>query len=196
MPITDAFILPPDVLIVPVTELPSDIRDRITYEASDWAIARPRSRTPARILSEDMAALLQLFRKERTIIDAVIEYSKVSQADPTKVLEQSYPALKRILRAKWLAPAGSKAAESIEPSFVPGAKVGRYEIVNCVQALEDTEPYQARTAEGERVALKIAPDDSLPDAVALESEAQILSRLGGFPAPKLLEYGEHEGRKY
>src|SRR5262249_59511683 len=25
---------------------------------------------------------------------------------------------------------------------------------------------------------------------------QILSRLGGFPAPKLLEYGEHEGRKY
>ena len=48
MAITDPLVLPPDVLLVPVGDLPEEVRRQLTFEEGDYAVTRPRSRTPSR----------------------------------------------------------------------------------------------------------------------------------------------------
>jgi len=51
MGLTDEFILPSDVEIRPVRELPREIRAQFAHEPGDWAVTRHNSRAASRIVS-------------------------------------------------------------------------------------------------------------------------------------------------
>ncbi|HWM91184.1 MAG TPA: lanthionine synthetase LanC family protein [Thermoanaerobaculia bacterium] len=196
MAITDPLILPPDVLLVPVADLPEEVRRQLTWEEGDYAVTRPKSRTPSRIVDAGAAELLERFRSPVTIVEAVIEFSRARSLDPETTLEEAYPLLERLLGSGFLVAEGSDAAGAIQQSLQPGEEIAGFEVLECVQGLEDTELYQVRSGSG-TAALKIErPQAAGRTAVDFAREAAILSHLAGEGAPRLLGQGEVEGRHY
>lgn len=191
MAVTDPLLLLPDAVLVPVADLPEDVRGRFEHEEGDFALTHPRLRAPSRILDAPSAELLEQFRTPRTIVEAVIRYSQAREADPETTLEAAYPLLERLLATGFLVPEGATGAEGILPLLRPGEMLGGFEVRECVQELEDTDLYQGRGPEG-TVALKVARSSEL----SFDWEAAVLRHLGGAPAPRLLAAGESEGRRH
>ncbi|HYW44467.1 MAG TPA: lanthionine synthetase LanC family protein [Bryobacteraceae bacterium] len=197
MPFSDPMILPADMLLIPVKDLPESVRQQIQADEGDYALTRPQSRTPSRVVDADSAELLRQFRKPTTIVQAVIRYSRETNSDPERTLEEAYPMLERLARAHLLVPSDSEEARRIEPLLQPAARIAGLEVVRPVQALEDTELYEVRTAEGHPAALKILrPTAGKEVARLFDREAAILERLNGDVSPKLLGNGTADGRRY
>jgi serine/threonine-protein kinase len=196
MTIADPMLLPPDVELTPVEELPEDIRAQFTYRHGDHAVTRPRARSTSSIVDANTALLLGSFRTPTRIVDAVLGFASERQLDPRETLERSYPVLKDLLADGFLVPADSPLAEPIEASVLAeGAVVGRFRVVRPVQVMIDTQLYLARDDEGSDVALKVGRTGS--DSSALFAhEALILRALDGRVAPRLIEVGEADGHAY
>jgi len=196
MAITDLLVLPTDVILVPVEKLPAEVRDQIEHNAGDYAITRPLSRPPSKIIDAHATALLEEFRTPKTIVDAVINFSRTRQLNPEQTLDDAYPLIRHLLTTRLLVPAGSDEAQPIQPSFRPGDRVGRFEVVRCVQVLEDTELYEARGDTGESAALKIRRGSAPAEDGTFETEAAILGHLDGRVNPALLDDGAVGDRRY
>ena len=196
MAITDPLVLPPDVILVPVAELAEDVRRQLTWDEGDYAVTRPRSRTPSRIVDAGAADLLGQFRSPVTIVEAVIRFSRERSLDPETTLEEAYPLLERLLASGFLVSEGSDDAGAIQESLKPGEEIAGFEVLECVQGLEDTELYQVRSDEG-TAALKIErPQAAGRVANDFAREAAILEHLAGEITPRLLARGEVQGRHY
>jgi serine/threonine protein kinase len=197
MAITDPLVLPADIILTPVADLPATTREQLQAEEGDYAITRPRSRTPSKILDSASASLLKEFQTPQTIVQAVVRYSQTQRVDAEKALEEALPLFERLMQAQLLVFADSDAAQKIEPSFAVGSQVAGCEVLNCLQVLEDTELYQVKTASGNLAALKILrPSRNSSMALMLNHEASILRCLDGQINPQLLNVGIHEERPY
>jgi serine/threonine-protein kinase len=197
MAITDTFVLPQDVLLIPVGELPEAVREKLTCKDDDLAVTRPNVRAPSKIISADAAALLRQFQTPQTIVAAVLEYSQSTQANPQEVLENALPLLRHLIDANVLLDASS-AHVRITPSRSPGDTFGNFEIRQAVQVLEDSEVFLARSStQGREIALKITrPGSTLDLKPMFEREAAVLAYLAGSVAPSLIESGTIDGRHY
>ena len=122
MAITDPVLLSPDVILVPVAELPEEVRRRLPPDGGDWAITHPRARTPSRLLDARSAELLSELKSPRTIVDAVIRFSQARDLDPESALVEAYPLLERLLAAGFLVAEGSDEAAGIAPSLEAGER--------------------------------------------------------------------------
>ena len=202
MAITDSLLLPPDVLLVPVTELSEELRAQLRCDEGDYAVTRPRSRKPSRVVDAQAAALIGEFKSPRTIVEAVLRYSLAREVDPEETLEQAYPLLQGLVGSGFLVAEGDAGADSIHPTLAPGDEIAGFEVVECVQGLEDTELYQVRGVEGSGTnpalfaALKIERPASAGKTGLFEREAAILEHLDGGGTPRLLASGEIDGRRY
>jgi serine/threonine protein kinase len=196
--ISDLLRLPPDVILVPVGELSSEVREKLTCDAGDFAITRPRARTPSRIVDADAAALLREFTQPTAVVEAVIRFARSRGASPETTLDEAYPLLRQLLADGFLAADGAADASGIHASLCRGQSAGKWEVVETVQVLEDTEIHQVRRDGGRTAALKIErPGGPRPSvAAALRREAAVLSALDGEIAPRLVEAGEHAGRPF
>ena len=190
-------VLPEDVQIVPLTELPESVRAQLEGADGDFALTRPHSRTPSKVIDASAAALLEHFRGPKTIVDAILAYSKAAKARPSDVLDEAYPLIESCLLARLLVEPGQDS-EKIEPCFAPGDRIAGNTVTRAIQALIDSEVYQATTREGRSVAVKIArPNAGAKMSRLLSEEASLLQRAGGVSAPALLETGElDDGRVY
>jgi serine/threonine-protein kinase len=196
MAITDPLVLPPDVLLLPVAALSEEVRGRFAHEEGDVAITHPRLRTPSRVLDARSAELLSEFREPRTIVEAVIRFSRDHEADPEETLEQAYPLLQSLLESGFLVPEAAPEAAGILPSLRPGEEVGGFVVRECLRGLEDTEIYLVQGTGGP-AALKIerpSAAGSLGDLFG--REGAILAALAGEGAPRLLAAGEIAGRRW
>ena len=95
-------VLPDDVQIVPLSELPPSVRTQVDGEDGDFALTRPLSRTPSKVIGSNAAALLQQFRDPKTIVAGILAYSKSAKARPSDVLEEAYPLIESCLLARLL----------------------------------------------------------------------------------------------
>jgi eukaryotic-like serine/threonine-protein kinase len=190
-------VLPEDVQIVPLTDLPEPIRAQLDGANGDFALTRPHSRTPSKVIDANAAALLEQFRGPKTIVDAILAYSKNAQQRPSDVLEEAYPLIESCLLARLLVEPGADS-EKIEPCFAPGDRIAGNTVIRPVQALIDSEVYQVTTADDRTAALKIArPNAGGTINRLLSNEANLLRCAAGAPAPALFETGElNDGRGY
>jgi eukaryotic-like serine/threonine-protein kinase len=197
MAITDPLILPAGVVFVPVENLPPDTREQIGCEHGDYVITRPRSRTPSRVIDTQTVELLKEFQTPKTIVEAVLHYSKMRKADPEQTLEETFPVIQNFLDSRLLVPAASGESDAIIPSFDIGDQVATYEILRCVHVLEDTELYQVRCVSGKLAALKMLRSGSEGRMQRFfDQEIAVLNHLDGSISPALLEKGKFADWSY
>ncbi len=197
MAITDLLVLPSDVILAPVVELPAQVRQLAACGDDDYAITRPWARSPTSIVGKEAAALIELFREPTTVVDAVIRYSGGMNVPPEQTLVDAYPLLQRLMSTRLLVPADSEATHPITASFAAGALIGEFTVLRSIRALEDTEIYHVRMDDGAQAAVKIRRSGNDRHAERmLEREAAILQHLAGSPAPRLVAVGEHLGRPF
>lgn len=195
MAITDALVLPDDVALLASEELPDELRRQAGCEPGEVVLTRRRVRASSVVVGPDAAALLDRFRAPQTIVDAVLAYSQANGFDPEKTLDSVYPVLRRLLEASLLVPAAAADRVRISPTLAAGAAINGWEVVRCVQLLDDVEVYQARAAGPVHAAVKLLRPGAAPVASdLLAAEAAVLPRLAGGPVPPLLQHAEYDGR--
>lgn len=197
MTITGTFVLPRDVLLIPVAELPATVRDKLTCKEDDLAVTRPNVRAPSKIVSAQAAELLRRFQTPQTIVAAVLDYSQSAQANPNEVLERALPLLRHLIDSNVLLDANSSQVQ-IDPTRSPGETFGNFEVRQVVQVLEDSEVFLARSPErGQDIALKITrPGSFLNLGPMFEREAAVLTHLDGADAPRLIDSGVVDDRHF
>lgn len=196
MAILDPLVLPADVVIAPVVELPDGLREQIEHDEGDYSVTRPRSRTLSSIVDAQTAGLLESFRAPATIVDAVIAFSAAEGLDPRATLDDAIAVLSDFVRDGVLVPADSDLAQPIALSLAPGDRVGTFEVAEAIHVIVDTEVHLAHAPDGSAAALKILRPGSEHLRATLAHEAAVLSHLDGRVTPQLLELAEHDGRPY
>jgi serine/threonine-protein kinase len=193
MAITDPLILPPDAYLIPVAELPEDVRARFDSDDGDFTLTRPGLRSPTRVLDALSAALVAEFRLPSTVVEAVIRLSRAQDLDPEATLNEAFPLLENLLALGFLVEAGSEESAGLNPSFAAGDRIGSFVVLSTVRPMEDGDVFQARrAAEPELAALKVERRPG-SGGDAWPWEAAVLTHLAGHGAPRLLEQGEIEG---
>jgi eukaryotic-like serine/threonine-protein kinase len=198
MDITAPFVLRSDVLLVPVAELDDQLRASIEGEPDDVALTRPRSRTPSTVVEAAAARLIELFRKPRTLVEALVLYGRQEGREPDEILEDAYALLVRLVQVGFVVPAqdGAEVADADDgPVLEAGAVVDDVAIIRPLYVLEDTDLYLARGSDGRHFALKLQRPGSQVGGL-FAREAAVLRALDGDVAPRLERQGEHDGRSY
>ncbi|MBV7329545.1 protein kinase [Chloroflexi bacterium TSY] len=197
MTITAPFVLPDDVVLIPVDHLPTQVRERVEFEEGDYALTRPRARIPSKIIDAQAAKLLEEFRSPTTIVEAVMNYSLAHKTDPEDMLDEAFPILQYFINSQLLTPPGSEEAKKITPSAEVGDWLAGFQIVQCIQVLDDAELYRVQGRNDNDAALKILrPNSSQGVKHLLEREVAILTHLDNRINPSLLEEGTVEERSY
>ena len=107
------FLLPEDLLVISVQDLAPESREKLEAGDDDFAITRPRSRKPSSVVDRDSAELIQRFRSARTIVEAVVDFSRAREIDPHSVLTGALPMLQRLIAARLLVPAEDGLAQPV-----------------------------------------------------------------------------------
>jgi len=197
MGVLDPLVLPADVLIAPVEQLPHELREQLDGVDGAYSITRPRTRTNSSIIDAGTAALLERFRTPATIVDAVIAHSTAEGLDPRATLEEAFAVLGGFMNEGLLVAPDSELARPIETLLAPGEEFGGFEILAPAQVILDTEVHLARAPDGQTVALKLAREGSQEGMRgAFAHEAAILASLDASVTPGLLGEGEIEGRPF
>ena len=190
-------VLPQDISIVSLKELPEDLRSQLGGEEDDFTISRPRSRQTSKLISAATAVLLENFRKPLTIVQAVALYSLGHKLNPEETLMEVLPVLRKMIGIGFLLPENAEDLEDIRPTLKTTSHFAGYHLLQCVQVLDDSELYLARNPAGAFAALKLARKGR--ERVLqprLEREIMVLQKLDGRVNPELIESGEVEGRPY
>ncbi|MBA4535187.1 lanthionine synthetase LanC family protein [Brevibacillus halotolerans] len=193
----DAFILPEDVVLIPVRDMPKHILEQVEFEETDYVISRVSSRKTSSIIDAEFADLICEFKTAKTIVQAIIRFSKEKKLDPEQTLENAFPMIQRFIHADILVPKNSEKSKIITSSFEPGDRIAEYQVVQCISYTEDTELYQVKDVNGHLAALKIArPERNEEMKILLAREAAILKHLDGQHVPKLLGTGTFQNTDY
>lgn len=184
-------VLPADVVLEPVAQLPEALRRGLPDEAGSWALTRRGLRAPSRLVDARGAALLGEFRAPSSVVEAVLRFARARGEDPEAALEEAFGFLAPFVARGFLLPEGAAGPDG--PSFLPGARIAGTTVLSCLKAIEDVELYRVR-AGGEPAFLKLAREAG--PAPRLEGEATVLANLEGRGAPRLLATGEAWGRRF
>lgn len=195
MNLTDPLVLRSDVVLMPVADLPAEVRAKFAYDDGDFTLSRRHGRMPSQVIDGETASLLTLFRTPRTLVDAVLVNSRALRKDPESWLDELLPHIGIFLKNSVLVPAGSEEEREMQPSLADGDRIGAWTIVHCVSMIEDSEIYRVR--DGSRdAALKIARTPQPFERSLFGNEALVLDALEGAPAVRLLDRGLRDGRPY
>ncbi|HEX7807650.1 MAG TPA: protein kinase, partial [Thermoanaerobaculia bacterium] len=196
MNITDPLVLRNDVVLVPVAELPPDVRAKIDFDDGDYTVSRMHGRMPSQIIDPETASLLQLFREPTTIVEAVIRNSRALAKDPQIWLDELLPHIGGFLRSGVLVPNEERAVHEMKPQLDAGSFVDGWQVVRCVNLIEDSEIHRVRKGNVDG-ALKIARQPGPFEGSVFDNEAAVLTHLAGrATAPRLLAQGMHNERPY
>jgi len=196
MTLIGQFVLPEDAVLQAAAELPDELRRATGAEEGDFALSLKNSRSLSKIIDATAATLIRQFEQPATIAVAVARFSRSQSADPEQTLEDALPILRSLISEGLLVSANSQEAARITESLAIGDLVDGWEIVHCVQALEDTELYQVRGPANQMGALKIARPQHESAARMLVRETRVLSALKLHITSKLLAKGAWQDRPY
>ncbi|BCT92575.1 hypothetical protein LYSHEL_15990 [Lysobacter helvus] len=189
--LAEALVLHPDVRVTPVSALDPSVRDQLAEDAHSVQ-SRVRSRATSRTLDAAGAELLNAFGTPTTVADAIVDFALRHALDPRQVLMEAYPLLRQCRREGVLVAPGESGANALAPTLSRG---GAFDVLHCVQSLEDVEVYCTGSDGGGTAALKIARPGVDRNA-AFDRERAMLAHADGCCVPRLIEAGTWEGRDF
>ena len=189
------FILPADAELRTVCDLSPTLRAKLgPVEETSVVITRPGFRGTTRLVPAPMAALLEEFRVESLLTEAVMRFSQARKQDPLAVLDMVLGGLSTLSAGRVLLAGSDVDAHELAPSLRAGQSFCGIRIERLVRSLNDSEVFLGRTEAGELVALKLARDDRA--GAALRNEGQVLALLEGLSVPLILAQGQDKGREW
>jgi serine/threonine-protein kinase len=187
-------VLPADMLVIPVRDLPEAVR--AAPGGRRRLCADAHNRTPSRIVDADSAELLQQFRKptDRAGGDPL---QPRENTDPEQTLEEAFPMLERLARAHLLVRSDSRARRG---GLSRCSSLGRrLRASKRCAAYRRWRTRAIRSQDGRRADGR-AEDASAacrPEAARMfDREAAVLERLMAMSARRLLDNGSADGRRY
>jgi eukaryotic-like serine/threonine-protein kinase len=120
MMISDLFVMPKDLAFIPVSTLGRDEAHKLDGSDGDILLTRRRGRSGSKVITEDAAELLQLFREPKTIVQAVIEYTSARKLDAEATLENAFPMFDFLIKSHFLLPADSEDRQHEAARLEPG----------------------------------------------------------------------------
>lgn len=190
------YILPEDVQVVPVQDLPEQALAKFEYEADDFIITYTHARNTSKVIDASSASLLQEFRKPKSLPEGVLTYALLHNLDAQTILEGSFTFLTR-LRSEGFLVSYDDAFGKNRQFFKAGDQFKDYEIVSKLDGVADTEIYKIKK-NGRLYALKLLKTGKqTPQLMAnFDNEIEILTALDDVVNPSLIEHGEYETDHY
>jgi 2-oxoglutarate-Fe(II)-dependent oxygenase superfamily protein len=108
---TTKLLLPEDVAVAPVANLPSELSRCVAHEPGDFFVMRAPAGSESVVVDADTAALLEHFRSPSTVVDAIVAFCRANELDPMRTLDDAFAMLTDLVAARVLVPAES----SLEP---------------------------------------------------------------------------------
>ncbi|MCQ0094195.1 phosphotransferase [Roseovarius sp. M141] len=189
------FILPADAELLPVCDLSPSLRAKLgAVDETAVVITRPGFRATTRLVPAPMAALLEEFRVESLVTEAVMRFSRAQEQDPLEILDMVFDGISTLIGGRILLAGTEADAQTLVPSLRSGQTFCGIRIERLVRSLNDSEVFYGRTETGAAVALKLARDGRAGEA--LRKEAGFLALLDGQSSPRLLKQGQSKGREW
>jgi eukaryotic-like serine/threonine-protein kinase len=189
----DRLVLPEEVLVFPVADLPPPVRAAIGCDPDDFAITRERSRRTTRVVDRVAADLIEEFRRPSSAAEAIYRFLQRANLEADQVVEGCVPMLNEFIADGFLVPAGMERAAIDDHQLRVGDRIGDWEVLEPLQIVEDTEVYRVKSPDGVEAALKRVSADAEPWVhSALRNELRVLESLQGDTAPSPLHDGTDE----
>jgi len=199
-------VLNPDVIVVPVDELPDDTKSQIDHDPGDYALSRPQARTGSKVIDADAAALVSRFSQPRSVSEAVILFARERELDPMAVLEGAHALVRTLVDGGFLlrsdAVDDARRHTAQGPLYPVGTPLLGGTVQRTLAVLEDTElavlgrDGAASVVKIDRTAVGVDPSVRAMMAARVRHEAAYLAHLDGTIAPRLVNTGAHDDRCY
>jgi serine/threonine-protein kinase len=182
--LTGQLVLPNDLVMTPVAQLPPEVRRRFASKDGDVVLSRLGTRLRSCVIDGAGAGLLSFFQSPTRIVDAIVGYCGVHGLGTRETLVATYPMFRALVSDGLLIGAEQSTPKESAPLLTARQQFGLGTVVRCLRHLDDTEVYEVELPGGARRAvLKIGKNAG---ARALAREAQFLRTMGGEIAPRLL----------
>ncbi|VTS08412.1 lanthionine synthetase LanC family protein [Tuwongella immobilis] len=189
-----AYRLSADVLFVDPQELSLEQARALNAAPGDVALTKRGSRIPSRLIDARTANLLRGFTTPSTIPERIREFCLAEQQPAASMVREIAPMLLQLIEERFLLRIDDHSSQ-LQPILRPEMTIGGYFTLRNVQCLDDTEVWEARSASGERWALKLARDPAhFAKRQRLQHEATILRELALPMIPRVGEPFEWENR--
>ena len=197
MAVNDLYILPEDVQLLPVKELPAQASSKFEYEEDDFVVTYTNARNTSKVIDAASAALLKEFRAPKSLPEGVFTYSMLNNLDAAKTMDGAYPMLVRLRKEGFLVAFDGGSQEQKAKVYGKGDKFKQYEIVAKLAGPKDTEIYKVKYNNA-NYALKLLKSTAKDQALlaGFYNEIEILEKLDGGVNPRLVESGEFEQDHY
>lgn len=191
------FVLNPNSLIIPVEDLSLEVFSKINAKPGEFAITNAKSRVPSKIVSAEVASFLKSFSQPEKLTKAILQLCKERKQNSAIVIEDIWPVVSNLMLADILILPSNNDELSTDPKFKAGEMFSTWEILRCVQTLEDSEVYKVKSSDGKFAFLKIGlPPVSRNAYKRFKNEALILENIKADISPKLYEHGVIEDCPY
>ncbi|MCW3120264.1 MAG: hypothetical protein JWM28_4346 [Chitinophagaceae bacterium] len=193
MDISGVFVLANDVEFIPVDSVTEKTRSRFEYEKDDMLITQLNARTASKIISRDLAALLQEFRSPKSLAEGIYVFCESQAKDPQQVADDVFSSLVNMHQWGFLIPFDLQEGP-LNQGLLPSKECFRtYTILEKYQQYDDTEVYRVKDGSENIFALKIMPAANDAHIQNLfNNEITVLRLLDGVMSPKLIEHGRQD----
>jgi hypothetical protein len=110
---TTKLLLPENVVVAPIANLPPELSRGVAHEPDDFFVTRTPAGSESIVVDADTAALLEHFRSPSTVVDAIVAFCRTRELEPQRTLHEAFVTLTDLAAAGMLVPAESNLAQPV-----------------------------------------------------------------------------------
>jgi len=196
MDISGPFILANDIEFVPVDSVNEKTRNGFDYDANDVVITKVNTRETSKVISQDLASILQQFRTPRSMAEGIYSFSLSINKDPQQIADEVFESLLEMQQWGFIIPYNQQRFSS-RRSLQINERFRSYMVLERYQQVADTEVYRVTNDAGNLFALKLLKADENGNTESLfKNETSIVQLLDNRINPKFIEQGTEMGNLF
>jgi serine/threonine-protein kinase len=193
MDVSGLLILANDVEFIPVNSMTENIKSGFEHTNDDIVITHLNTRTTSKVISKDLAALLQEFRSPKSMAEVIYAFSESHQRDPQDMADEVFGSLVNMRQWGFILPYDQTHSASNQGILPLKKQFRNYIIIERYRLLEDTEVYRVKDDAERMLALKLLRQGiNSPAQMLFSNEIRMLQVLDGKINPSLEAHGSED----